>query len=434
MVETIPGQGNTLISISIRLAQLATTPFATIDSRWIDPLGINPLWIGINVLAMVLLALQGPALMVLLSRLLQGPRRRPPLQPHGPQPQQIGQVTVVIPTLNEAERIAPCLEGITRQTYEVREVLVVDSCSQDGTPELVQQAGRLDPRFRLLTDDPLPQGWVGRPWALHTGYLHSSPKSEWILGIDADTQPQPGLVATLVAAATAEGYDLVSLSPQFILKTPGELWLQPALLMTLVYRFGPTGAQGSGAERVMANGQCFLCRRSLLVDLDGYTSARQSFCDDVTLARHAAQQGAKVGFWDGAHVLKVRMYEGLGETWREWGRSLDLKDASSLGQVGGDLWFLTSIQALPWIVFPLLLLGAGQGPVTGPLQLALGLNGSLLAMRIALQWAILPSYDLSQAQGKWAFWLSPLADPLAVVRIWLSSLRTPTRWRGREYG
>ena len=32
------------------------------------------------------------------------------------------------------------------------------------------------------------------------------------------------------------------------------------------------------------------------------------------------------------------------------------------------------------------------------------------------------------------FWLSPLADPLAALRILLSTLRRPTRWRGREYG
>ena len=236
-----------------------------------------------------------------------------------------------------------------------------------------------------------------------------------------------------MAAAAAENYDLVSLSPRFILKSPGEIWLQPALLMTLVYRFGPTGASESGAERVMANGQCFLCRRQLLDRLGGYTVARLSFCDDVTLARHAAQTGAKVGFWDGSRLLKVRMYEGLLETWQEWGRSLDLKDASSTSQIWGDLWFLTCVQALPWLALPILLEGLTAEQPTLPVQLSLGLNVSLIAARIALQWAILPSYDLSQANSRWVFWLSPLADPLAVLRIWLSSLRTPKSWRGRQY-
>ncbi|MGF1460115.1 MAG: 2'-O-glycosyltransferase CruG [Leptolyngbyaceae cyanobacterium] len=387
----------------------------------------------ISAIALVLLVLQLPAVMVLLSRLLRGPTRRPPLKPEPLTPDQLNSVSVVVPTLNEALRISPCLLGLSQQTAEVREILIVDSRSEDGTREIVQQAQTTDPRIQLLTDDPLPSGWVGRPWALHYGYQHSSPHSEWILGLDADTQPQPGLVPALIATAAAEGYDLVSLSPRFILKGLGEIWLQPALLMTLIYRFGPTGAAEDGAERVMANGQCFLCRRELLDRLGGYAVARQSFCDDVTLARHAAQSGAKVGFWDGSQLLKVRMYEGLRETWREWGRSLDLKDASSTGQVGGDLWFLTSVQALPWFGLPCLLWGISLEQPSLPIQLSLGLNTSLIAARIALQFAILPSYDLSQSPYCWAFWLSPLADPLAVIRIWLSSLRTPKSWRGRQY-
>jgi len=386
-----------------------------------------------SAIALLLLALQLPAVMVLLSRLLKGPTRRPPLQPGRATPDQLGAVSVVVPTLNEALRISPCLSGLSQQTYEVREILIVDSHSEDGTRDLVATAQQTDPRIKLMSDDPLPPDWVGRPWALHHGYTHSSEQSQWVLGLDADTQPQPGLVPALITAAAVEGYDLVSLSPRFILKHLGEIWLQPALLMTLVYRFGPTGASESGAERVMANGQCFLCRRELLDRLGGYTVARLSFCDDVTLARHAAQAGAKVGFWDGAAVLKVRMYEGFKETWQEWGRSLDLKDASSPGQMWGDLWFLTCVQALPWLALPGLLWGVSLEPPTLPVQLSLGLNASLIAARIALQLAILPSYDLSQAANRWIFWLSPLADPLAVLRIWLSSLRTPTSWRGRQY-
>ncbi len=379
--------------------------------------------------------LQLPATAILLSRLLKGPSRHPPIAPGSPTPEILGSVSVVVPTLNEAERISPCLAGLSRQSYEVREITIVDSNSQDGTPDLVKAAQQQDPRFRLITDDPLPPGWVGRPWALHNGFLHSSEQSEWFLGIDADTQPHPGLVAGLVKTALAEGYDLVSLSPQFILKYPGECWLQPALLITLLYRFDSAGVNPQVAERVMANGQCFLCRRSVLAQLGGYTSARSSFCDDVTLARNIANAGFKVGFLDGAKVLKVRMYEGAVETWREWGRSLDLKDASSSAQVWGDLWLLLSVQALP---LPIVLSHLFLSPLllcsSAPLLALLGLNIFLLAIRFALLLAIAPSYDHSRAKGGWLFWLSPLADPLAVLRIFLSAFRTPTQWRGRSYG
>ena len=366
---------------------------------------------------------------ILLSRLLKGAKRRSPLQPQVADPDLIGKVSVVVPTLNEVERITPCLSGLSRQSYELREAIVVDSNSQDGTQELVKNAGSYDPRLRLITDDPLPPGWVGRPWALHTGYLHTSKHSEWFLGIDADTEPQPGLIASLVSTAEAEGYDLVSLAPQFILQYPGEWCLQPALLMTLLYRFDSAGVDAVTSSRVMANGQCFLCRRSVLTQLDGYTSAAGSFCDDVTLARNIAAAGYKVGFFDGSKVIKVRMYEGAKETWNEWGRSLDLKDAASTSQVWGDVLFLLCVQALPlpMLLLSLFLLNLGSHE---PIVIILfSLNAFLLLLRCGMSIAIAPSYSGSSL----FFWLSPFADPIAVLRIFLSSLNKPKTWRGRVY-
>ncbi len=387
-------------------------------------------------IALGLLLIQAPATAILLSRLLKGPSRRPPIQPCTATPDQLGTVSAIVPTLNEAKRIRPCLAGLSSQSYEVREIIVVDSRSSDGTLDLVKAAAEKDPRFRPITDDPLPPGWVGRPWALHTGFLHSSDSSEWILGIDADTQPNPGLVAALVKTAQAEGYDLVSLSPQFILKYRGEWWLQPALLMTLLYRFDSAGVNSDTPERVMANGQCFLCRRSVLAAVGGYTSARSSFCDDVTLARHIAAAGYKVGFLDGAKVLKVRMYEGVAETWKEWGRSLDLKDAASPAQVWSDLWLLLSVQGLP---LPILLLSPLLPITSAPVLLLWALNVFLVLIRVGLLFAIAPSYQGKNNKSPhfldlpFTFYLSPLADPLAFVRILLSSLRKPTQWRGRSY-
>lgn len=386
-------------------------------------------------LPLLLLSLQLPATVILLSRLLKGPQRRSPLTTQTPTPDQIGKVGVVVPTLNEVQRLSPCLAGLSQQSYELQQIVVVDSNSQDGTRELVRAAQTKEPRLQLITDPPLPPLWVGRPWALHQGFLHLQQQPspvDWVLGIDADTQPQPGLIASLLQVAEAEGYDLISLSPQFILKTPGEWWLQPALLMTLLFRFDPAGINPDAPETVMANGQCFLCRREVLAKLDGYSTAKSSFCDDVTLARNLAAQGFKVGFIDGAKVIKVRMYEGMAETWREWGRSLALKDASSPSKLFHDCWLLLAVQGLPLIS---VIVGSFTPRVSLITQLWWDLNWFLVMIRVALLAAIAPSYDgrkTSPSNGL-AFLLSPLADPLAFLRIILSALSRPKRWRGRNY-
>jgi len=336
------------------------------------------------------------------------------------------------------------LVGLLQQGEAVREIVVVDSRSTDGTQAKVAAFAAKDNRLRLETDEALPTGWVGRPWALHTGFLRSDKQSEWILGIDADTQPQPGLVNSLLQEAQAQGYDIVSLSPRFILKAAGEWWLQPAMLMTLIYRFDSAGVKTPGTERAMANGQCFLARRTVLETLDGYSCAASSFCDDVTLVREAARCGFKVGFLDGADVISVRMYEGIAETWSGWGRSLDLKDSISKGQLWSDLWLLVSTQALP---VPLLLaafvlwqqqgwVGVGSPMLGG----AIALNSLLLVIRLGMQAAVAGSYDWSEAIASKSsflkslfFWFSPLADPLAVLRIFLSAFQRSIQWRGKTY-
>jgi dolichol-phosphate mannosyltransferase len=386
----------------------------------------------VAVIFLVLLVFQGVSTLILLARLWRGARRFAPLKPEWADAAMLSKVSVVVPTLNEVNRIDGMLAGITRQTYEVREILVVDSNSEDGTREKVKDMAENDPRISLLTDPPLPDGWVGRPWALHNGFLASSPDSDWILGIDADTQPQWGLIPSLLKFADNNKYDVLSLSPQFILKSAGEWWLQPALLMTLLYRFESSGVNAITPETVMANGQCFLIKRQVLEDLGGYAIASSSFCDDVTLARRAAQKGYKVGFADGAKVIKVRMYEGFWETWREWGRSLDLKDASSKVQLWSECVFLALVQGLP---LPITIFGAFSFNCYDFLtfKLLFALNLFLVLIRFALLSAIAPSYESNKSVGKWLFWLSPTADILAVARIFISALNKPTKWRGRLY-
>jgi dolichol-phosphate mannosyltransferase len=367
----------------------------------------------------LLAVIQGAALALLLVRLWPGRRRLPPVAPA--REGETGAITIVVATLDEAQRISPCLQGLIAQGPVVREILIVDSGSADGTVALVQAATARDARIRLLRDDPLAPGWVGKVWALQHGLRHAS--AEWVLGIDADTIPHPGLAGGALAAALAHRYDAVSFAPRFRLSTAAERWLQPALLVTLVYRFGAAGTDVDG-ERVLANGQCFLARRETLLAEGGYSSARSSFCDDVTLARHLARAGHRVGFLDGSRLYDVLSYTSARESWREWGRSLDLKDATSMWRQWSDVLFLMMVQGLPVPVLAATLFAPWLG---APL---VATNVALLVVRVLLLRALAPSYH----ERGVAFWLSPLADPLAALRILLSTLRTPTRWRGRPLG
>ena len=172
----------------------------------------------------------------------------------------------------------------------------------------------------------------------------------------------------------------------------------------------------------------FLARGSVLANGDGYAPARASFSDDVTLARHYATRGSRVGFLDGSRLYRVRSYVSLGQMWREWGRSIDLADSTRRHRLAAEILFLVLAQALP---LPLLA-AIATGVVAGPPKLITALaavNGGFLLTRVLLLLALRRSYE----RPALTFWLSPLADPFAVWRVIRSALRRPTTWRGRRY-
>ena len=374
----------------------------------------------------VLAVAQMAALALVVVRLQSGRKRAPPVEP-APEPVADTTVTVLLPTLNEGRRVGPCLTGLHRQGAPLTEVIVIDSGSTDDTRAQVEAMRVVDDRFRIIDDRPLPDGWVGKVWALERGRGVAS--SEWLLGIDADTEPNPGLVAAVVEAARSRELDMVSFSPCFAAMTPAEQWVQPALLTTLVYRTGAAGTDRAKPHSLLANGQCFLARASVLAAGGGYRPARESFSDDVTLARDYAARGWRVGFLDGSRLYRVRSYESLSQMWREWGRSIDLRDSTSGVRQGIDAVVLVLALALPLPV----LLAMALGVVSAPLNLnaaLIGINAGLVLLRVLLLRALVGSYERAGV----TFWLSPLADVLAVVRVLISTVWRPRTWRGRTYG
>lgn len=370
--------------------------------------------------------LQALLALTLLKRLSGGRNRRPPERPR-PEGFDGEAMTIVVATLNEAHRIGPCLGGLRAQGTPVREILVVDSGSTDGTRELVQAAAAEDPRIRLLTDPALPAGWIGKAWALQFGTEQAA--YPWVLGMDADTEANAGCAAAVLAAAKREGFDVVSFAPQFAAQSAAERWLQPALLVTLIYRSGAVGDPRVKPERVIANGQCFLAKRATILAQGGYAPVKDSFAEDVSLVRHLARRGVAVGFLDGSQLYRVRSYSGIAQMWREWGRSLDLKDATSKAQQALDTLFVVLAQGL---ALPSAIAVAFAWPSMTPGN-ARTLLAVATAVLVGVRWLLLLGIAPSYERRGLTWWLSPLADPLAALRLVLSTLRRPKRWRTRRY-
>ncbi|MEV5738497.1 glycosyltransferase family 2 protein [Microbispora rosea] len=317
------------------------------------------------------------------------------------------EISVVIPARDEEGRLGPCLRAVLADPA-VTEVIVVDDESSDGTARLAAACGATVVRGR-----PLPEGWVGKQWALHQGLREA--RGEIVVTLDADTRPRPGLFGALAAALGH--HDLVSAGPRFVCDGLAEQALHASFLATLVYRFGPIGPPAPPPpHRVVANGQCLAFRREAMRRADGFARVRGHMTDDVALARALAADGWRVGFLDAGGLLEVDMHESAAEVWREWGRSLPLRDVTRPAWQAADL-------AVVWLAaaLPALRLAAGR-----PTRLDL----ALLAVRVLLATALRRSYTRPGA----GVMLSLLLDPATAVRLTQATLRPVRTWRSRAYG
>ncbi|GIH99325.1 glycosyltransferase [Planobispora takensis] len=317
-----------------------------------------------------------------------------------------GEISVVIPARDEEHRIGACLTAVLADP-DVAEVIVVDDGSSDGTGRMAAGLGA-----KVVTGAPLPPGWVGKQWALRQGV--EAARGDVVVTLDADTRPAPGLAGA--AARALEHYDLLTAGPRFVCDGTAEQALHASFLATLVYRFGPIGpAKPPVPHRTVANGQCTAFRRTAMLEIDGFARIRGHMTDDVALARSLAAAGWRVGFLEAGGLLEVDMHESAAEVWREWGRSLPLRDVTSPGWQAADL-------AVVWLAaaLPVMRLAAGR-----PTRLDL----ALLAVRLLLTGALRGSYT---RPGPGVL-LSPLLDPLTALRLTQATLRPVRTWRGRTY-
>ncbi|MEO3783625.1 glycosyltransferase family 2 protein [Actinocorallia sp. B10E7] len=354
-------------------------------------------------LSALVTAAQAGAAAAVWTRLARGRDRLPALAPPA---RPVKPVSVVIPARNEEKRLGPCLRAVLADPA-AGEVIVVDDESRDGTARLASELGA-----RVVWGAPLPPGWVGKQWALRQGTEAAA--HEVVVTLDSDTRPRPGLVSAM--AASLEEYDLVTAAPRFVCDDIAEQALHAAFLSTLVYRFGPVGPRvPPPPDRVLANGQCTAFRRDRMVAAGGFERIRRHMTDDVALARTLAADGWKIGFLDAGGLLEVDMYTSAGEVWREWGRSLPLRDVTGPGPLAADLAVVWLACALP----------AARLVLGRPTRLDLALLGT----RLLLTGALRGSYTRPGP----GVWLSPLLDPAAAVRLTWTTLRPVRTWRGRVY-
>ncbi|MCZ7461749.1 glycosyltransferase [Streptomyces sp. WMMC940] len=234
-------------------------------------------------------------------------------------------VVIVVPARDEAGVLPESLPSLLRQTYPGRAaVVLVDDGSTDGTGELARKLGEQYDGLPLTVTspgDPEP-GWTGKLWALRHGVaLARTLRPDYLLLTDADIAHEPDSLSELVAAANANGLDMVSQMARLRVATGWERLVVPAFVYFFAQLYPFSWINREPARATAAAGGCVLLRTETAERAGIPESVRQAVIDDVAVARAVRRAGGRIWLGLAERVDSVRPYPRLADLWRMVSRS-----------------------------------------------------------------------------------------------------------------
>ena len=339
-------------------------------------------------------------------------------------------LSVVLPARNEAHNIEACLRSILVTGYPNLEVIVVDDHSSDGTGGIARRIAATDSRVRVINNPDLPAGWFGKQWACHNGALTAN--GTLLCFTDADTRHGPELLSRSANAMVERRADLFSVAGSQTMVTFWEKLIQPHIFVLLFAKYGGTEkvSRSTNPYDKIANGQYLLMRRVTYDRAGGHETVRTHVAEDLRMAQEWCRLGFNVHFVTGLEHMSTRMYEGLGEIVRGWGKNVYAagRDSMKLGPIGhAVLRVIFPFPAL-WEIVPI---GLAIGAVFGVVPPAVGIWGALVFAITAFFWGIV--YRLAKQPVAWGL-LHPLAS-MMIFGIFTRAAWKGDRveWKGRAY-
>jgi len=343
-------------------------------------------------------------------------------------------VSILVPARDEAHRIlGASIRSMLAQDYSSFEVIAVDDRSADSTFEILNEIAREESRLRVIRGEPLPSGWIGKPWALEQARRVS--RGEWILATDADMIFEPSVLSQAMELALSEGFDAVTLAPNI---TTDSFWARLSMpiagwLIMLLYPVWRVNDPKS--EVALGVGGFLLMRRAAHERVGGYEAIRADATDDLNTARLLKRAGFSLHLAAAPDLISTPMYSNLRELFEGFGKNAFAGSGeSALRAIAGALGAV-SFTAAPvaialvssavWLIEP----SAGRA-----LQVAI----AGLSAYLALAASFVPVYRETKLPARYAF-LSPLGHWLMASILLHSTWRMITGrgvvWKSRNlYG
>ena len=211
-------------------------------------------------------------------------------------------VSIIVPTLNEENNIENCLDSITQLDYSNKEIIVVDGGSTDKTVELAKKYP-----VKVIVEPNLPDGWVGKSYGCHVGYLAAN--GEVLLFTDADTKHESYSLRVAISHFKGTNSTLFSIYPYQICERWYEYLISYFYFLSYLAA-GPRKDINNPYDKnsFIASGQYMMFSRDGYERIGGHLAISGSLVEDVALAKLVKEKEEILNFVDGNKLITTRMY------------------------------------------------------------------------------------------------------------------------------
>ncbi|HUF61379.1 MAG TPA: glycosyltransferase family 2 protein, partial [Verrucomicrobiales bacterium] len=278
--------------------------------------------------------------------------------------------SVVIAARDEEARIEETIRLLLAQRGVEIDLIVVDDRSTDRTGEILRRWAERDSRVRIRRVDVLPDGWLGKCHACHTGA--GAAAGDWILFTDADCWLKPDLLLRAVRGAERAKADHVTLVPGTILHSVWARAWHLLFLTSLLNWF--SGVNRDRPKSYIGVGAFNLVRASAYRDCGGYEALRLTVVDDLKLGLLLRRAGKR-----------TRAFLGVDDVQCHWGSTVrnmvQVLEKNYFAALDYRTPVVLAGSAFMILVFCILALGLATGTAAG---LAAGLSPFLLTLPAAI--------------------------------------------------
>jgi 4,4'-diaponeurosporenoate glycosyltransferase len=334
---------------------------------------------------------------------------------HGGSTERPPSTSVIIPARNEAASLPVLLASLRKSDSVPNEIIVVVGECEDGTKEAAKGEG-----VAVIESEPLPEGWIGKPWACYQGARVA--KGGILVFLDADTCLEKGGLRNIVDTyLQTDG--IASVQPYH--KTR-RLYEQLSVFFNIIMMgaMGPFTVMGSRISPIGLFGPCIAMSKAYYLESGGHIAVKGEVVEDLAFGERLRKGNLPIRCYGGQGTISFRMYpNGIRE----------LIDGWSKGFATG-----ARMARIPLLMATIAWVGSGISATVSAIGAISSMHNTAiiwwtlayLAYAVQVQW-------MASRVGTFK-WYTALLFPVSLLffvvvffrSVFLISIRRSVRWKG----